>query len=496
VELSSDARLHPLNFTEWSMSKLSMTKILGWAAGGFLAVVLLVYVVLGAFLWWGDLYDRPPSIKVDPVYVRSVAPHSVELINDGLVSLQRRLEIIDQAKKSIELEFFIYELDLASQIVTQKLVEAASRGVDVKILVDFAAPVFKLGPLYAQALQTRGIQVKYYNTSSLFRFVSAQHRSHRKLLLVDGEVAITGGRNIGNDYFNLSPSYNFLDSDALIRGPIVADIRTSFFFYWNSEFATHPPDVDGGEAELTEVFFGFVESSKTITKIQDLATSSMSRRRQHVCNDMVFATDYSGIPSYNRQVFRRLVEFLGEAKEEVLGESPYFILRPDGMRLLSDMSKRGIRQTFLTNGLASTDAYYTVSAMTYTLKGLADNKIDVRLYNAAAPTNPVLITSQTSKRWGVHAKRAVVDRKHVLIGTYNVDPRSANLNSELMLICRNQPDLAAEMIDDINDRLQRSMRLFGDGKSPLSVLINGATEEQKIGFVMALPLAKLFDFLL
>jgi putative cardiolipin synthase len=207
-------------------------------------------------------------------------------------------------------------------------------------------------------------------------------------------------------------------------------------------------------------------------------------------------TDYSGIPSYNRQVFRRLVEFLGEAKEEVLGESPYFIVRPDGMSLLREMAERGIRQTFLTNSLASTDAYYTVSAMTFTLKGLAENKIDVRLYDGKPPLAPVLIAPGTADRWGVHAKRAVIDRKHIVIGTYNVDPRSANLNSELMVICRNQPELAAEMINDINGRLQSSKKLFEEEKSPLNVLIGGASDQQKLFFMLALPLAKLFDFLL
>ncbi len=476
--------------------KYPVTKILLWTLGLTLGFLLLVYSVLATFLWWGDLYDKPAVLKVDPVYERSLEPHTIELINDGLISLKRRLELIDEAKSSIELEFFIYELDLSAQLVTQKLIAAAGRGVQVKILVDFAAPVFKLGPSYARTLQQHGIQVRYYNTSSLFRFVSSQHRSHRKLLLVDGVSAITGGRNIGNDYFNLSPHYNFLDSDILVRGRLVKTMRTSFFFYWSSDFASDPSNVGPSDGVFEENFFKFAESADILPKIDEATKASERNRKEHTCNDIVFVTDYSGIPSYNRQVFRRLVEFLAEAKEEVLGESPYFIVRPDGMSLLREMAERGVRQTFLTNGLASTDAYYTVSAMTYTLKGLAENKIDVRLYDGSPPLAPILIAPGTADRWGVHAKRAVIDRKHIVIGTYNVDPRSANLNSELMLICRNQPELAAEMINDINGRLQSSEKLFEEDKSPLSVLVGGASDQQKLFFMLALPLAKLFDFLL
>lgn len=475
----------------------TMKKIIAWSLASIAGIVIFVYAVLASFLWWADHYEKPAESASKPVHVRSLEQHSLELINDGLISLSRRIELIEQAKESIELEFFIYELDLAAKILTQKLVEAAARGVKVNLLVDFAAPVFKLRPAYALAMKQRGVKVRYYNTSSIFRFVSSQHRSHRKLLLVDGKLAITGGRNIGNDYFNLSPTYNFLDSDVLVEGEIVKAMRTSFFFYWESDLATNPTDVQNSDPVFDAEFLEPSDETKQFfVNLKDVIQNYKARQKRHFCNDLSFVTDYSGIPSYNRQVYRRLEEFLQDAKEEVVGESPYFILRADGMALLRQMNDRGVRQVFLTNGLASTDAFYTVSAMTFTLRELAQNRIDVRLYDGSPPSDAVLMKPSTSERWGVHAKRAVVDRKHVLIGTYNVDPRSANLNSELMLICRNQPELAAEMILDIDKRLQNSNQLFTDNKDPLTVLMGGASEKQKLLFVLALPLANLFDFLL
>ena len=114
---------------------------------------------------------------------------------------------------SIALEFFIYDVDEASRLLTQALIGKAREGVQVRILVDFSAPVFKLKPAYARLLGQAGVKVRYYNTSALYRLVSIQHRSHRKLLIIDEETVLTGGRNIANDYFDLSDHYNFLDSD-------------------------------------------------------------------------------------------------------------------------------------------------------------------------------------------------------------------------------------------------------------------------------------------
>src|SRR4029434_8675792 len=109
-----------------------------------------------------------------------------------------------------------------------------------RILVDFSAPVFQLKPAYARVLGEAGVTVRYYNTSALYRLFSIQHRSHRKLLIVDGETVLTGGRNFANDYFDLSDHYNFLDSDLEISGAIVKTVLESFDVYWNSHLSTEP----------------------------------------------------------------------------------------------------------------------------------------------------------------------------------------------------------------------------------------------------------------
>lgn len=475
-----------------------LLRVVKYAAVGVFGLVFIVYASLAGLLWWGDRQSAPPEFRQEPVYVRSQQPHKFELINDGLMSLQRRIELIDGARKSIELEFFIYELDDAARVITLKLVEAAQRGVKVRLLVDFSAPVFKLGPQYASALAEKGIEVRYYNTSSLLRLFSAQHRSHRKLLIADGIRGITGGRNIGNDYFNLSEHYNFLDSDVLLEGPVVEAMQLSFEHYWNSTFATSPADVATGKEEAIkdDLHDANPRIVGLIAAVEKATAERRANTKGHVCNDLQFVTDYSGTYAYNRQVFKRLVEFLGEANSELVGESPYFVLRKDGINLLKELANRGVGQTFLTNSLASTDAWYTTSAMSLSLRPLKNANIDIRIYEGSRPQLSPLTVNSSSERWGIHAKRAVVDRKHVLIGTYNVDPRSANFNSELMLICRDNPSLAAEMLDDMNSRMAGARQLFGASENSLANLLTGAESSQKVKFALAIPLVYFFDFLL
>jgi putative cardiolipin synthase len=119
----------------------------------------------------------------------------------------------------------------------------------------------------------------------------------------------------------------------------------------------------------------------------------------------------------------------------------------------------------------------------------------MQLYNGQKPEGLNQLSIGTSERWGIHSKRAVVDKKHILIGTYNVDPRSANLNSEALIICRDNPELAAHMIKSIQSRIDRSWPLF-DNSSPITNLTKYSNLSQKTMFLLALPLANLFDVLL
>lgn len=452
------------------------------------SLTLLVYAALAGYLWWSES-KVPNNLPIESLRVNSKKPHHMVLIDSGLESLKRRVEAIDRARQTIELEYFIYELDLAAQIISYKLIEAAERGVQVKILVDASAPVFKLRPEYAQFLNKSNIQVKYYNTAPLVNFIGIQHRSHRKFLIIDNQILITGGRNIGNDYFDLSGHYNFLDSDIEISGPIIEQVRESFMRYWNSEMASRP-ELPEAPANLD-----FVDLKKIQATLRFL-NRQYYPKQTHVCHDVDFVTDSPGIATKNRKIYPYLVEKLKQIKNEINVESPYFVLREDGLNLIKDLYQRKIKQTYLTNGLYSTDAYYTVSALLPSLGDLKKYQANLYLYNGKHLTPQNKYPQKISKRWGLHAKRAVFDGKHTLIGTYNIDPRSANLNSEVIFACNNNPQIAQAMLKSMTLRRQQAWKLFTKDKWAISQLTHQSSFEQWVKFYLVLPLANLFNFLL
>src|SRR5262245_20058046 len=267
--------------------------------GGILAIYLLFALGLTVLEWIvRDNLHVEKSLEA-----HSTAPHRLTHFDQGAASFQRRLELIDSAKQSIALEFFIYDVDEAARILTQALVKKAREGVRVRLLVDFSAPVFQLKPAYARVLGDAGVRVRYYNTSALYRLVSIQHRSHRKLLIIDGETVLTGGRNIANDYFDLSDHYNFLDSDLEVSGPIVKTILESFDVYWNSRLSTEPlPDPAPNPEAATFV----VPNARDVTIIEKLRTAGESYRlshKTHECHDLRFVTDFPNHGEASRKVF-------------------------------------------------------------------------------------------------------------------------------------------------------------------------------------------------
>ena len=159
--------------------------------------------------------------------------NKITLLESGITALYKRLEIIESATEHIEVEYFVYDTDNAAKLLTQALVDAARRGVRVRMLVDASFTVLELQKYHAKLFEEAGIEIKFYNTSAWYRISSIQFRNHRKLLSVDDKIAITGGRNVKNDYYDLSHEYNFLDRDIVVEGPIVFTMRESFDRYFD-----------------------------------------------------------------------------------------------------------------------------------------------------------------------------------------------------------------------------------------------------------------------
>lgn len=473
------------------MKKRSVRKVFLFA---LLSAFLLLMTFYGVFLallkitettWLG----QPPFHEATDF--SSKEPHTIALIDNGADSLALRLRSIENAKESIDLEFFIYELDESSRLTTQAIIEKAKQGVKVRVLVDFSLAVFKLRPAYAKVMRDAGIEVKYYNTASLARFFRIHHRTHRKMLVTDGKEAIIGGRNIADDYFDLGTHYNFLDSDIAVEGPAVKAMRESFDLYWNSVWAVLPIDDESDIAE-TDISKPTDKDNETLALIKSLETKELKT----VCNDVRFITDYPGSGVNMRQVFPAISKLMADAKKEVLAESPYLVLREDGQTVVKELTKRGVALKILTNSLRSTDAYYTVAPLIVNLSAIKTPGFKLYAYGGY-PLEDYGRFPPKSERWGVHSKRAVIDDDTVLIGTYNIDPRSANLNSELMLVCKGSKELADHVRVSIEARIHQSnLVLNGDDSPNLSALIAEAETKNIVMMLISMPLSSMFDFLL
>lgn len=468
---------------------------LGWSL--FVLLVVLPVVFFLAFLGIQEASERewlgraPQHSAID---VRVKAPHRVTLLDTGFDSLAQRLHMIEQAKTSIELEFFIYEIDEASRLVTQALARKASEGVKVRILVDFALPVFKLAPEYVKTLADAGVDVRYYNTTGIARFFASQHRTHRKLLVVDRALAIVGGRNIGNDYFDLSEHYNFLDSDLLIEGPVASSIVDSFELYWASDWVTNPRTMERSDVVVTGGGLLGQLSAREEALMAELS-AHRPELTSSTCPDLQFVTDYPGSGVERRRVFKAIAAIVQEADQQVTVESPYLVLRGDGIDVMKQVTQNGAQLTFLTNTLYSTDAFYTVASLADSLSQFDVPGVQVWAY-AGDPLNGSA-RSPASERWGVHAKRGVVDDDTVIVGTYNMDPRSANLNSELIVICRGDEALAAQMRESLGKRLAQSVPVTGTPQAGgLEALVGRADEGTVWKMRLVTPFASLLDILL
>jgi len=165
--------------------------------------------------------------------------------------------------------------------------------------------------------------------------------------------------------------------------------------------------------------------------------------------------------------------------------------------VLEDLHKRGVRVRVLTNSLASTDADYAVAALYPWLGSLAETGLTLSAYGGQALPGQSTDLGGGKARWGLHSKRGVIDGDTTLLGTYNIDPRSANLNSELMFVCRGQKELAAEVLASIAAREAASVRVIDGGTIvQRSALIGTSPLTQRIRFLLEMPIANLFDFLL
>ena len=426
-----------------------------------------------------DLSDIPYPFYV----VQDKSENQLSIIENGLQALQLRLDIIGRAKKTLELEYYIYKTDRAGKLITLALIDAAKRGVKVRLLVDKTAFISELDKYHALEFQKYGIELRFYNAVTAVRLLATQFRNHRKLLIADDSEGITGGRNIGEDYFNMSEHMNYNDRDVHVKGPIVKAMRDSFDLYFESKITSLPKKIKktGNKKHLAAISFMTEDAEMAFlkTRLEYLTRPLMNLERLHTCPVTSFGTDAPGLRSDGilsssdtksyRYLRRVIFNRIRNTDMHLYIASPYMINNRATLDLMEDLIKREVQVTIHTNSLSSTDALYMVANAYSKFKKWAQKGVTTYLHKGK-PLREDIILDETavSAKWGVHDKSQVYDSRNsseIMIGSYNIDNRSYHFNTEIALFCKGSDELSNELRGAILWQSGQGLLYSSDGKA-------------------------------
>jgi putative cardiolipin synthase len=394
------------------------------------------------------------------------------LLTEGTEALQMRIALAHAASKTLDLQYYIAEEDTTGRLLIAAALYAADRGVRVRMLVDdlnFHDSKRLMSALAHHPL----IEVRVFNpfgstphrnvfqrTENWFaRIERFTHRMHNKAMIADGEVAIVGGRNLGDEYFSASPKLQFRDLDVLAAGPIVSDMSASFDTFWNSAAAypisvldKQPYTYEDLHAAREALRAHWREAAKTVGA-KPLNAEPLWTQIAREALGLVWAPAYFSVDSprkvtasddnYESPPMQRLAELMRNAQHEVMIISPYFVPHDAGVRLLGELTRRGVRVVVMTNSMASTDAIAVHAGYSRYRLDLLQNGVELYEYQPLQGDISNYFAGSQS-RASLHAKAYVIDRCTLVIGSLNLDPRSAHLNTELAVFIES-PRLANEV---------------------------------------------------
>jgi putative cardiolipin synthase len=426
-------------------------------------------------------YAIPPadSSRLDKAILRDLgaAPvaSGVRLIEQNAMAFAYRAVTATAAERTLDVQYYIWHEDFTGRLLAAELMRAAERGVRVRVLVDDIDARAK-HEVFVVADTHPNIQVRvfnpFYSRSGLLGQVSEyvlrgsrlNHRMHNKAWIADNRVAIVGGRNIGDEYFGAAAHSNFSDLDLLLTGPVVAEVSASFDEYWNSPNAVPVARFDGkppkpGELEKLvahardyreeAVESPYVQALRDERKraellLQEAPMLRVENLRLLVDDPSKVGTKEQGLRASN--VLAGLAGAMQGAGEDLFIVSPYFVPGKRGAESLVAQAARGLSVVVLTNSLAATDV-----AAVHT--GYARYRRDLLRGGVALYEMKRKVGSETGRRQlsvtgssgaSLHTKAMIIDDRWVFVGSMNIDPRSANLNTEMGILVESQ-ELAAQL---------------------------------------------------
>jgi cardiolipin synthase C len=392
----------------------------------------------------------------------------IRLLTSGEEALDDLIALADHAERTLDIQYYIIQQDESSALLLHHVRLAAERGVRVRVLVDDLNTAGE-DRRFLHLSEHANVEVRVFNPfpggrfATWTRFLASasdirriNHRMHNKLFVADNALAITGGRNIGDQYFTRDQHNNFIDLDVVAAGAIVPQLSASFDAFWNSKYAypiasvaspasaepAPPPPADDAAAANAD-WLGRELAAGKLDLIWVPAT---------VLADGPAKIASESSPDEEVTIANNLAALMRSATQELIVISPYFVPGDDGVAMFAKLVGEGVHIRILTNSLASTDSplvhngysHYRVALLKL---GIELSEVRPKLGQKRARFHPF-----RSSNASLHAKALVIDQKTVFIGSMNMDARSARINSELGLVIRSA-DIGRQvtsLLDDIS----------------------------------------------
>ena len=460
--------------------------------------------------------------SVRPLLASHPGKSGAYVLEKGEEALLARAWLADHAEKSIDVQYFIWSTDNIGILASESLLRAAERGVRVRVLVDDLLIDAPPEAMLALALHPN-IDIRIYNpkmtvgTSKVKRLGNVltglravNQRMHDKTALFDGIVGITGGRNMADEYFDFDHSYNFRDRDMLVMGPVAAEITASFERFWTSPLSKPVESLLAANLKkltptrLNEIYaelHGYARNTENFAPevrqaLADLPSKFDGLLREMVWDDVRFLSDIPGKNDGSKglggggRTTTELVNAVKLARKRVTIQSPYLVLPEGGLELLGKLIKKGVEISIVTNSLASTDNLQAFSGYSKQRKAILKAGIKIYEFKPDPSIKRELIEryprlEKNTPTFAIHAKTLVIDGETLYVGTFNLDRRSANLNTEVGVLLHN-PELAARVEHNIERdmRPENSWNPAGDEPDRYAPF----TKRQKLKFLKAMPL--------
>ncbi|WP_424932486.1 phospholipase D-like domain-containing protein [Amaricoccus macauensis] len=376
-------------------------------------------------------------------------------LTDGNDALGARLSMIERAEGRIDLQSFLIKPDKAGSLVSLALMEAADRGVTVRLLFD---DVFTKANDRQLALLAShpGIDVRLFNPLSrrsptvvnyALDFGRVNRRMHNKAFVVDDGLAIVGGRNIADEYYQIDTESEFADFDLFVVGPVVEEISDAFETFWSDEWSVpiealrrEEPAIDvvaveaGLQAQADTAAAGIYERAVGSAYLADVRAGRVPLQTGYaqVVTDTPVKLRET-VADGTRPLAETLMGQIAGAETQVTILTPYFVPEDWGADLLSGLPANGVRVRIVTNSLAATNHPYVHAGYMRHRKRLLAAGVELYEIRADAPQALGDLPPESKARLTMHTKLAVIDDTPSVVTSFNFDPRSVKLNTEFGL---------------------------------------------------------------